>query len=236
MKKLLILLLAVFLSAESLFAQDWFKSLRQKANQGDAGAKNLLNNLVSKAQQGNDESQFLLGIAFDKGDEYFPRDFTEALKWYRLAAEQGNPKHQWFLGEILFSRGEKEADDLPYTLEALKWLRISADKGFLNSQKKLQFILDRDSRVEDIIESAKWRAKAAYQGDAGMQYSQGLAYRIGTKGVPRDDVLAYMWFSLSAASGYKGTFDNLIDLEVRMTPQQIAQAQELARNWKPKKE
>jgi len=235
MKRVLTLFLSLLLSAGALFAQDWFQSLRQKVNQGDAGAKNILNKLVSKAQQGDAESQWQLGWAFEEGGEYFPRDFTEALKWFRLAAEQGNPEKQWILGGVLLSRGEKEVDDLPYTLEALKWLRISADKGFLESQKLLATTLDDDSRVEDIIESAKWRGKAAYQGDAGMQYLQGLAYRMGTKGVPRDDVLAYMWFSLSAASGYKGTFDNLIDLEVRMIPQQIAQAQELARNWKPKK-
>lgn len=234
MKRVLTLFLSLLLSAGALFAQDWFQSLRQKANQGDAGAKNLLNSLVSKAQQGNDASQFFLGMAFDKGDEDFPRDFTEALKWYRLAAEQGNPEYQWFLGSILLSRGEKEVDDLPYTLEALKWLRISADKGFLKSQILLSVTLRNDLRVIDVFESAKWRGKAAYQGDAGMQYLQGLSYLLGTKGVPRDDVLAYMWFSLSTASGYKGT-DHLIDLEVRMTPQQIAQAQELARNWKPKK-
>src|SRR5665647_1597615 len=51
---------------------------------------------------------------------------------------------------------------------------------------------------------------------------------------PKDYVVAYMWFSLSAA---QGDHDSAIqrDLVAKlMTPAQIAEAQKLAREWKPK--
>ncbi|MGB8575646.1 MAG: SEL1-like repeat protein, partial [Pseudolabrys sp.] len=52
-------------------------------------------------------------------------------------------------------------------------------------------------------------------------------------GVPQDKVRAYMWFNLSAAQGREGAaaFRDLIAR--RMTPAQIAEAQRLAREWKP---
>ena len=72
----------------------------------------------------------------------------------------------------------------------------------------------------------------AEQGNANAQYDLGTFYDNGL-GVPLDKVRAYMWFSLSAAQGREGAaaFRDLIAR--RMTPAQIAEAQTLAREWKP---
>ena len=72
----------------------------------------------------------------------------------------------------------------------------------------------------------------AEQGDANAQYNLGVFYDNGL-GVPQDKVRAYMWFNLSAAQGREGAaaFRDLIAR--RMTPAQIAEAQKLAREWKP---
>ena len=72
----------------------------------------------------------------------------------------------------------------------------------------------------------------AEQGNANAQYDLGTFYDNGL-GVPQDKVRAYMWFSLSAAQGREGAaaFRDLIAR--RMTPAQIAEAQKLAREWKP---
>ena len=52
-------------------------------------------------------------------------------------------------------------------------------------------------------------------------------------GVPQDYVRAHMWFSLSAAQGEQSAVKGLEMAELRMTPAQIAEAQKLARDWKP---
>ncbi len=65
------------------------------------------------------------------------------------------------------------------------------------------------------------------------QYYFGLCYKNGD-GVPKDDVLAYMWFNLGGASGdsrAKGLRDVV---SKTMTQEQIAEAQKLSRQWKPK--
>ena len=74
---------------------------------------------------------------------------------------------------------------------------------------------------------------AAEQGYADGQLMLGASYKFG-EGVPQDYVQAHMWFNLAAANG------NVVAIEARnriaasMTPEQIAEAQKLARKWKPK--
>ena len=55
------------------------------------------------------------------------------------------------------------------------------------------------------------------------------------QGVPQDYVSAHMWFNLSGSQGNRGAIRNRNRMERKMSPEQIVQAQEMARNWKPKK-
>jgi TPR repeat protein len=54
------------------------------------------------------------------------------------------------------------------------------------------------------------------------------------QGVPQDFVQTHMWFNLAAAQGNAEAknFRNLIAKD--MTSEQIAEAQRLAREWRPK--
>jgi len=75
------LLVAVLLAVGmgTLAGQTDVEALRAKAEQGDASAQNSL------------------GIRYDTG-EGVPQDYAEAVKWYRLAAEQGYAAAQFNLG------------------------------------------------------------------------------------------------------------------------------------------
>ncbi len=73
----------------------------------------------------------------------------------------------------------------------------------------------------------------AEQGHAQAQVNLGIIYSQG-RGVPKDNVQAYRWYTLAAGQG-----DDLADkfknhLEKSMTLDQIAEAQRLAREWRPK--
>jgi hypothetical protein len=66
----------------------------------------------------------------------------------------------------------------------------------------------------------------------------GLMYRDG-KGITQDYVQAHMWLNLSAA-GFIGKEQEQAaslreEIGKKMTPQQIAEAQRLAKEWKPKR-
>ena len=75
------------------------------------------------------------------------------------------------------------------------------------------------------------------QGNASAQYNLGVMYALG-QGVPRDNVQAYMWFDLSARYLEGVERDRMVRIRdviaSDMTPAQIAEAQRLAREWKPK--
>ncbi len=78
----------------------------------------------------------------------------------------------------------------------------------------------------------EWRPLAE-QGFASAQNNLAKMYRRG-EGVPKDDVLAHMWWSLAAAQGHEPARKYRDRLAARMTPAQLADAQRLAREWKPK--
>ncbi len=74
----------------------------------------------------------------------------------------------------------------------------------------------------------------AEQGHAQAQVNLGIIYSQG-RGVPKDSVQAYRWYTLAADQG-DGLAEKFKDhLEKSMTLDQLAEAQRLAREWRPKK-
>ena len=59
------------------------------------------------------------------------------------------------------------------------------------------------------------------------------------RGVPMDNVQAYLWFELAASQSLGPETDDKASADrdrvaAKMTPDQIAKAQRMAREWKPK--
>ena len=94
-------------------------------------------------------------------------------------------------------------------------------------------------RSNDYATALAKLTKAAEAGNADAQGRLALMYAAG-HGVPQDFVQAYKWFNIAASTE---TDKEERDRSVRnrdlvsgkMTPNQIAEAQRLAREWKPKK-
>ena len=87
---------------------------------------------------------------------------------------------------------------------------------------------------KDYKEAHKLFLSLATDGVAQAQNNLGWMYSKG-QGVPKDSVSAHMWFNVAASNGNKDAVKNRNMLVEQMTPQQIEKAQEMARNWKPKK-
>jgi TPR repeat protein len=86
--------------------------------------------------------------------------------------------------------------------------------------------------TQDYVTAVKWYRKAADQGNASAQFNLGNMYRKG-RGVTQDYVQAHMWYNLAVAGGLRepGKIRDL--LSKQMTPEEIAEAQRMAREWKP---
>ena len=75
---------------------------------------------------------------------------------------------------------------------------------------------------------------AAEQGDADAQARIGIVYATGS-GVPKDDTEAYKWFLLAYTNGSERTTKLISLIEKSLTPNQRAEGQRMAREFKPTK-
>ncbi len=122
--------------------------------------------------------------------------------------------------------------------EALNWYRLAAEQGNARAQHYLGVMYAKGKGVpQDDAEALKWYRLAAEQGYAAAQYNLGVMYATG-QGIPQDYVQAYMWFDLSARYSEGVERDRMVQnrdvIASYLTPAQLAEAQKLAREWKPK--
>ncbi len=86
---------------------------------------------------------------------------------------------------------------------------------------------------QDYAEAMKWYRLAAEQGFALAQSNLGEMY-INGEGVRRNYVQGYMWLGLAAKHGDKDAVLPQGQLEMEMTPGELAEAERLARGWTAK--
>ena len=106
------------------------------------------------ADKGIAEAQINLGMMFESG-QGVPQDFNEAIRWYRLAADQKLIKAQEKLNLLLKKAAEPQINlslgmmfesgqGVPQDFnEAIRWYRLAADQGLIKAQKKLNFLLNK---------------------------------------------------------------------------------------------
>ena len=117
---------------------------------------------------------------------------------------------------------------------AREWLRKAADQGFANAQFCLgSLYYVGQGGPSDYGTAFEWFRKVADQGIAIAQYDLGAMYLAG-QGVPQNYALSHMWFHLAASQGDADAAKARDMVAAKMTPDQIAEAQKLAREWKPK--
>lgn len=92
-----------------------------------------------------------------------------------------------------------------------------------------------DGVPQDYVEAVKWYRLSAAQGLVSAHHNLGVIYFDG-HGAPKDYVRAHMWFNLAAESGNSASaVKNRDGIAKRMTLQQIAEAQQMARDCKQRK-
>ena len=154
------------------------------------------------------------------------RDYATELR----LAEQGNVEAQYLLG-YMHDFGYGVPQDYA---KAVFWFQKAAEQGHALAQEYLGHLY-RDGRgvAQDYLIAMFWYRKAAEQGEAGAQFNLGLLYSDG-HGVPQDYVQAYMWYFLAAVNYDVSAASFRDSVAKAMTPAQIAEAQKLAYEWKPK--
>jgi len=148
-------------------------------------------------------------------------------------ANLGYTPAQLFLGGIYIVGKDVPQD---YAMAA-HWLRKAAEQGDVTSQYWIGYAYSKGQGVpQDYAMAASWFRKAAEQGDNTSKFMIGLYYALG-QGVPQDYVQAHKWINLAAAAADDEMRNKIAQersyIERLMTPEQIAEAQRLANEWKP---
>jgi uncharacterized protein len=226
-----------------------FEETKAKAEQGDAEAQLALAGLyasgtgVSKdprkaekwhrmaAEHGLARAQYELALDCFDGIGTKP-DPAEAVRWLRLASEQGLVEARMELGQR-YLRGDEVREN---AMEAVKLFRLVAAQGTPAAEAALgTCYLEGTGVPKDILEGVRWTRQAAEKGFPLAQNTLGRCCEKGI-GVPMDLVEAYKWYSLAAAQDDERAPDirvSLARVEAKLSPDQIAQAQHLAREFKP---
>ena len=120
----------------------------------------------------------------------------------------------------------KERGD--YATALKEWTPL-AKQGSAYAQYSLGLMYYNGQGVpQDYKTALKWHTLAAEDGYAPAQNNLGNRYIYG-QGVPQDYVRAHMWYNLSASAGVEVAIKSRDSVANLMSPQQIAEAQKLAR-------
>ncbi len=134
----------------------------------------------------------------------------------------------WDEGVAAYKRGD-------YATAVREW-RPLAEQGYAEAQSNLGWMYSKGLGVtQDDARAVGWYRKAAEQGHDKAKFNLGNMYREGS-GVPQDYVRAYVWYDLAASSFPPGkAFDKAVKyrdiVAAEMTPAQIVEAENLAREW-----
>ena len=173
----------------------------------------------------------------EANDAYDRQDYATAIEKYTRAAEAGHAEAQYRLATIY--QNEKEGEGVAHdNALAVRWYRKAAVGGHIEAQNRLGLMYANGRGIpQDDEEAVRWYRKAAAAGHALTQYYLALRYQNG-KGVPQDHVQAHRWFSLAVAHATsektkKRAAKRRDAVAQTMSPQEIADAEQLAREWKP---
>jgi TPR repeat protein len=137
-----------------------------------------------------------VGTLYAQGD-VVRQDNPQAVKWFRLGAEQGSALAKSRLGEMYYlGRGVPKDYGQAFT-----WFQQSAQNGDVFGERDLGFAyLQGVGVAKDEPKAVEWLRKAADRGDPDGQSLLALCYASGT-GVPRDEAQAVQLYEKAVLKG-----------------------------------
>jgi diguanylate cyclase (GGDEF)-like protein len=160
-------------------------------------AAESLYKIVELAEQGDSDSQFILGAFYDEGFGV-DRNFRESVRWFRKAADQGHAAAQCSIG-CNYAAGRGVSRNYA---KARGWFLQAADQKNAKAQFNLGVIfLKGYGAQQNYAEAVIWFRKAADQGHVRAQAILGGLYIKGA-GAPKDYTEAARWLQEAADRGH----------------------------------
>jgi len=139
-----------------------------------------------------------LGIQYFCGEGGVKQDYAAAVKFFEMAAEQGQVKAQCQLG-VCYKRGYGVEQNYG---KAVKYYQMAASQGHVRAQHNLGVCYKRGLGVEqDFSKAAKYYKMAADGGYLHAQFNLGVCYCQGC-GVDQDFERAVWYYQMAADQGH----------------------------------
>ena len=150
---------------------------------------------TDEAQKGNVVSQRLLAGLYDRSQ--VPGHDTEAVTWYRRAADAGDLPSMLRLGQLLHAgKGVP-----PNALDATTWIKKAAEADYTPAWSTLAERYENGLGVRRSDKEAFfWWRRLAERNDVPAQAKVGDMYNRG-KGIDKDEAAAVTWFQRAADRG-----------------------------------
>ena len=135
-------------------------SISAGAEEATMSARELAETQLRAEWVGTPADQYKLGNVYYRGDGA-AKDYSEAVKWFRKAADQGMPESQYMMG-VIYDRGEGLPQDFA---EAVAWYHKAAEQGYVAAQFELGNKYGKGEGVpQNYTEAYVWFSLAAAAG------------------------------------------------------------------------
>ncbi|PZU83744.1 MAG: peptidoglycan-binding protein [Shinella sp.] len=185
--------------------------------------------LVIAAKEGDPVALFEIGARYTDG-RGVTSDFSEAAKWYQLAADRGFAPAQYRLAN-LYEKGTGVPRDIA---TAKRLYQQAADAGNASAMHNLAVLFASGADgAQDYAKAVEWFSKAADYGVSDSQFNLAILYARGN-GVQQDLETSYKWFAIAAKDGDKDAAQKRDEVANAMRPEQLERARAAVDLWKPK--
>jgi len=189
-----------------------------------------LSELEARAKSGDAVAQYNLGIFYDNKEGKTKARIKyqkQAVDWYTKAAEQGLASAQFSLGRMYVNgKGTTRNVEL-----GISWQLKAAEQGLAGAQFAIgRRYFSGAGLAQDYQQAVDMFLRAAEQGFVNAQNQLGVMHFNG-EGLPKDNVQAYKWFNIAATGDDESAKRLRSVLDDIMDPEQIEEAQRLAREW-----
>lgn len=188
-----------------------------------------LNDKRQAAEHGDVNAQMQLGEAYKTGTDGVEVDLTKSMKWFRKAADQGNPHAMFMVGKLLWSgisifRNIEEDEK-----NAIKWYRKAAEQGYgeaLFTLGQFHHYGREGGFKQDYTQAVYWYRKAVEQGNNNARHYLSGMLKEG-RGVKKDAAKAAELHQLAARNGHEMALHEDNADERRIRKQREKQKQKL---------
>ena len=130
-----------------------------------------------------------IGDLYLKGTQEIAQDYTQAMSWFRQAADEGYGMGELYIGNMYYYGDGVEKDKA----EAFKWYKKAAEHGNITGMYDTAFLLENGIGADqDDTQAAHYYQMAASIGDLSSMYALGVIFEEG-RGVSRDLSQARFW-------------------------------------------